>query len=230
MGHDEFRLKRNKEREERRSKLISQKPSKWLIVCEGEETEVNYFEMAIRKINETLPDEKKIKATIKGEGRNTKSLVKTAEDLQAIVDKYNKRTVYFGKIFVVFDKDDFSDSAFNDAVTMCKNNGFIPLWSNEAIEFWFLLHFNYIDSALSRNEYEDKINQFFKDKGQKYEYHKNDKEIFDKLCSYGSLELARKNAKRRVDECKGKTPAKSLSCTTVHQFFDEVDLYIEEVL
>ena len=41
------------------------------------------------------------------------------------------------KIFVVFDKDSFSDDDFDDTIKMCEDNGYIPLWSNQAIEYWF---------------------------------------------------------------------------------------------
>ena len=75
---------------------------------------------------------------------------------------------------------------------MCERNGYIPLWSNQAIEYWFLLHFNYIDVGMDRASYKSKINDYFKKVGLKYEYKKNDEEIYSKLSEYGSLEQAKK--------------------------------------
>ena len=61
--------------------IKKQKSSNWLIVCEGTETEPNYFKGAIEEINKNLSADYKLKVTIVGKGRNTVSLVKTAEDL-----------------------------------------------------------------------------------------------------------------------------------------------------
>ena len=101
-------------------------------------------------------------------GKNTISLVRSVEDIQNDIDEYQKAIVPYGKIFVVFDKDSFRDETFNMAIKMCYDNGYIPLWSNQAIEYWFLLHFNYIDSKMDRTMYKEKINQYFSDSGLKY--------------------------------------------------------------
>lgn len=135
----------------------------------------------------------------------------------------------YGKIFVVFDKDSFSDDEFNKAINMCNKNGFIPLWSNEAIEFWFLIHFNYIDVHLSRTSYAEKINESFKNCGFKYKYKKNDKEIYKKLNKYGSQDFAIKNARRRIIENCNNSPAKSYSCTKIYDFFDEIDERLQDL-
>lgn len=118
---------------------------------------------------------------------NTLSLVKSVEDIQNEIDDYKSTTIPYGKIFVVFDKDSFSKELFDEAVKMCENKGYIPLWSNQAIEFWFLLHFNLIDSRMDRTAYATKINEYFKKSGLNYKYKKNDEKIYIKLCTYGSL-------------------------------------------
>ncbi|WP_407918897.1 RloB domain-containing protein [Fusobacterium necrogenes] len=35
-------------------------------------------------------------------------------------------------------------------------------WSNEAIELWFLLHFEFISTGISREQYIGKLNFYFK--------------------------------------------------------------------
>lgn len=162
MGKDELFYKKREARQKRISSIIDKKPNRWLIVCEGEKTEPNYFSQAIKRINKLLPEKNKIIADIKGLGMNTVSLVKTAEDLQSLVDECKKVIIPYGKIFVVFDKDNFSNTEFNKAISMCKKNGFIACWSNQAIEYWFLSHFNYVDSKINRSDYEEKINNEFK--------------------------------------------------------------------
>ncbi len=229
MGSDNLFIKRREERKKRKENILQQKSSNWLIVCEGKQTEPNYFLEAIIEINKNLPKDYKLKVRIEGKGMNTTSLVRAAENIQNEIDRYVTTTIPYGKIFVVFDKDSFNDEEFNEAVLMCERNGYIPLWSNEAIEYWFLLHFNYIDAGMDRKMYLEKLNAYFKNSGLKYKYKKNDKFIYSKLCKYGSLETARKNANKVHLIHQNHLPSESLSCTTVYRFFDIVDERINEL-
>ena len=96
------------------------KTCNWLLVTEGEKTEPYYFESVVRHYNLQL--ENKINIKIEGAGRNTKSLVMRAEEFVNSVDKYNREDIYYSKIFVVFDKDDFAD--FDDAIKEGENQGY----------------------------------------------------------------------------------------------------------
>ena len=192
MGSNDLFNKRREERRKRKENIEKQRSSNWLVVCEGEQTEPNYFRGAVDAINEGIDDKYKLKVKIVGKGRNTISLVESVEDLLNEIDECSNSTLLYGKIFVVFDKDSFSPECFNEDVSMCERNGYIPLWSNQAIEYCFLLHFNYIDVGMDRASYKSKINDYFKKVGLKYEYKKNDEEIYSKLSEYGSLEQAKK--------------------------------------
>ncbi len=179
MGSDNLYNRRLLERQKRKENVLKQKSSNWLIICEGIKTEPNYFLKAVEEINKHILDEYKLKVKIIGKGMNTTSLVKATE-LQLLIDKYANNVIPYGKIFVV--KDSFRDKDFDEAIEMCKRSGYIPLWSNQAIEFWFLLHFNYITSKMNRTTYEKKLNEYFKNKGLNYKYKKNDEEIYNLLC------------------------------------------------
>nr|WP_321295833.1 RloB family protein [uncultured Sphaerochaeta sp.] len=92
-----------------------------LIVCEGKNTEPSYFNAMKFK-----------SATIEavGEGYNTVSLVERAAVLA-------KRKTY-EEVWCVFDKDDFSDSDFNQAITRAKKYGYHVAYSNQAFEYWIV--------------------------------------------------------------------------------------------
>ncbi len=229
MGNDSIFKKRQEERKKRKENVIKQKSSTWLIVCEGKQTEPNYFKGAVDEINKKIEKQYKLKVKIVGKGMNTVSLVKSTENMQNEIDEYQTSTIPYSKIFVVFDKDSFSAQAFNKAVEMCNKNGYIPLWSNQAIEFWFLLHFNLIESKMDRKTYESKINEYFKKAGLIYRYKKNDQEIYQKLCKYGSLENAMKYAKHIHSIHYKDTPASSESCTTVYEFFETINERLNEL-
>ena len=64
MGSDNLFAKRRLERQQRKEAVIKQKPSKWLVICEGVQTEVNYFQEVINDFN-----------------KNTVSLVSSVDDL-----------------------------------------------------------------------------------------------------------------------------------------------------
>ena len=221
--------KKKKWTKKRKENISKQKSSNWLIVCEGTKTEPNYFVEAVNEINKNIEDKYKLKVNVIGTGKNTVSLVKSVEDLQVEIDKYNNRLIPYSKIFVVFDKDSFSDKNFDEAINMCQTNGYIPLWSNQAIEFWFLLHFNYIDGKMNRKMYATKINEYFKKKGLKYNYHKNDSKIYSKLCTHGSLNKAKTNAKKIHLTHINDKPSQSESCTSVYKFFEAIDERLDEL-
>ena len=65
---DNLFKKRREERKKRVENIKKQKSSNWLIVCEGTETEPNYFKGAIEEINKNLSADYKLKVTIVGKG------------------------------------------------------------------------------------------------------------------------------------------------------------------
>ncbi len=93
----------------------------------------------IKKVNKLVLNENKLKVKIIGKGLGTLSLLDTVSDI------ISNEVIPYGNIFVVFDKDDFDKT-----IRICEKKGYFPLWSNQAIEFWFLLHFYYIDTKMDR--------------------------------------------------------------------------------
>lgn len=229
MGTDNIFKRQKNIRIKRKENVLKQKSSEWLVVCEGVETEVNYFLGAVESINSKLKKEDKLKVKVVGQGMNTKSLVSSVEDLINKIDKLRFKTIPYGKIFVVFDKDSFNKNNFDEAIRMCEKYKYIPLWSNQAIEYWFILHFNYVEGKIDRSIYKQKLNEYFKKAGLEYKYHKNDKEIYNKLCKYGSLEKAMVNAIKIHETHASISPSESESCTTVYKFFESVEERINEL-
>lgn len=130
---------------ERTAPALVEKPT-ILIVCEGENTEPSYFRQF-----------RLSSATIKpvGEGYNTVSLVNRAVQL-ASEGKYEQ-------VWCVFDKDDFPDNDFNEAIRLATANGFGVAYSNQAFEYWVILHFDdHQGGGMHRNTYNDKINSLLK--------------------------------------------------------------------
>jgi len=124
------------------------------------------------------------------------------------------------------DKDSFTAQSFHAAIQTCTTNH--PLvdaaWSNEAFELWYLLHFHFYNTAISRKQYQDLIEENFKEKGLKnYKYKKNSIEMFTLLETYGSREDAIRNAINLENLYADTTDfANHNPCTKVHKLVIEL--------
>lgn len=102
-------------------------------------------------------------------------------------------------------------------------------WSNECIEFWFLLHFSYYTSNNHRTEYIEFLNNKFIELGIG-KYAKNMENIFDILMNNGSPKLAIRYAKRIINEHQGVTPAMIAPGTKVYELVEELAKYLPDDL
>ena len=178
----------------------------FLIVCEGEVTEPEYF-------NSFRLTSANVKAI--GKGMNTISLVKEAIVIRDIEKRRNRN---YDQCWVVFDKDDFADSDFNAAIQMAQANGFHVAYSNQAFEFWFLLHFNLYQGAIHRNRYAEMLTHLL---GFKYGKTKGDSvRVFNVI--YPKTRMAIDNANNVLKAFDGGNPAKEESSTTVHQLVEQL--------
>lgn len=148
----------------------------YLIVCEGEKTEPNYFKALVKGRNSQV-----LTATIEGEGANTKSLIDIAIKRRAL------SPIHFDVTWAVFDKDDFVD--FNEAIEYAKSNGVNPAWSNEAFELWYYLHFQYLDTQVGRHQYIEMLTREVRKVYPRFEYRKNDEGIYQLLTGWRQFKI-----------------------------------------
>lgn len=109
---------------------------KILIVCEGEQTEPNYFRSF--RVASRVCD-------VRGTGCNTVSLVNDAIRLNGEGS--------YREVWCVFDKDSFTAAHVANAFQLAKQNKFHIAFSNECFELWYLLHFQYLDTGIDRTRY-----------------------------------------------------------------------------
>lgn len=198
---------------------IWMRPEHYLIVTEGTGTEPAYFNEIKRRINSFFHNEY-ITVDIEGAGMNTLSLLDYAKDLAEKDDRYTQ-------VWVVYDKDSFPSEYFNAVVEQCKKLNahdihYHAAWTNEAFELWFLLHFEFMQSALHRNLYEPKLTEHLQARGLN-KYRKNRADMYNILEPY--LATAIQNAKRLEDMNKGKNPADCNPGTMVHKLVEELAPY-----
>lgn len=198
-----------------------------LIVCEGENTEPSYF----RKF-------KLSNATIKpiGEGYNTISLVERALEL-AKHESYDQ-------VWCVFDADPKPDNPtqaqnFNAAIQLAQRNKFGVAYSNQAFEYWLILHFeDHQGGPMNRKDYHIKLNGYLKEFGITYDGKTNKiicQEFFDLLWvvvttkkgqPYTRTHYAIDRARRNYSRFDHSNPAQNESSTAVFLLVKELIKYM----
>jgi len=179
-----------------------------LIVCEGEETEPNYF----RKFKEN-PD---VYVDVHGIGYNTESLVQKAIGLQN--KAYQKKEPY-SEVWCVFDKDDFSNEQFHGAIALAEKNKIECAYSIEAFELWYMLHFNFYATAFKRDQYKEILTSELA-KLKKASYRKNNEEMYKILES--RQKTAIRNAKKLYEQQRQKTLTQQNPITTVFKLVERL--------
>lgn len=206
----------------RRDKPRKIQPEYHLIVTEGTKTEPLYFERIKELINEKFRG--RICLEIHGEGDNTLALFQRAKQLVATSPNTYKH------VWIVFDTDDFPANNINKTVELCDNENinsletcYHALWSNQCIEYWYLLHFCYNDTDMPRGVCSHKLSRFLTDIGCA-EYKKNRVDMFDVLYPY--LDTALKHAKRINENNKGKKASEAAPGTKVFELMELLKAYL----
>jgi hypothetical protein len=219
-------LKKDRRKEpslERTDLKINERPT-ILIVCEGRNTEPSYFRQF-----------KLSSATIKavGEGYNTLSLVKRAMQL-------SKERSY-DQVWCVFDADPKLDNPkqaknFNDAIILAEKQNFGVAYSNQAFEYWIILHLSdHQGGGMNRSDYNDKINQLLKPFGLIYKGEEDKlitEEIFevldgiDEKTNSERKHLAISRAVSNYNRFDHTNPSSEESSTTVFRLVEEILKYV----
>jgi RloB-like protein len=187
----------------------------FLIYCEGENTEPIYFKSF------PVTTETKIEAI--GLGMSKTALVEKV--LKLIEGKEQDQDQ---QIWVVFDRDVTYDNLqqgnqdFNNAIELAHQNNLRCAYSNDCFELWFVLHDEYLTSALHRTHvYEKlskKLNCSYEKEGKDTDYAKSLYGIF--LPKIGeAINNARKLHQLNITlDYHQQNP-----CTTVYELVEELN-------
>lgn len=144
----------------------------FMIVCEGIETEPNYFE-AFQKIGR---DTKTATIQIIREGGVSITVVKKAKKLK------DDGSYGEDEVWCVFDRDakkeNNNQQNFNDAIRLAIENKVNLAISNDAFELWYLLHYEYYESETHRSDLKEMLSSKTR-LGEKYK--KNCDDMYEKL-------------------------------------------------
>lgn len=158
-------------KKKRRQEYMEMKEYRYYIFCEGQQTEPRYFEGFKKLIEDNPVYRDMVLIEIEPCQAETMRVIGMAE-------RYVKKNkIKKGQIWCVYDKDSFPPGDFNGVVhraeQLNKENPdlqYHTAWSNECIEFWFLLHFAYYTANNHRSEYSSFLNDKFMELGiEKYQ-------------------------------------------------------------
>lgn len=187
------------------------------IICEGENTEPDYFNAF--ELNNAL-----VKSFGKGEQRKklVESTVKYIKENRIKIDKTEE-------VWVVFDFDIIEADAprirqdFNNAVELADKHKIKCATSNDSFELWYVLHFLYTDAQHRREWYSEKLSaelniRYSKDK-------KVSKEMYQLLKD--KQETAIKNAKKLELMHSNERPCDKNPHSSVYELVMNLNEYIQ---
>lgn len=185
----------------------------FLIYCEGENTEPEYFKSF------PVTTETKVKAI--GLGRSRTALVEKILELSEAEKEDNQ------EIWAVFDRDvnytnlNDGNKDFDDAVKLAEKNGIHCAYSNDCFELWFVLHEQFNQSALHRSQYyeilSNRLGLNYEKDGKGIEFTKSLYQIFE-----SNMDRAIQNAENLHKTYNNTQPCEQNPCTTVYKLVESL--------
>ena len=152
-----------------------------------------------------------------GGAGNTVGVVDKGIELKEAAQKDSNPFIH---VYCVFDKDDWNSNRYEAAFAKAnRHNDLTAIWANECFELWYLLHFEYRNTSIARNELckllEDRL-------GTKYR--KTDESIYKLLLE--KQEDAIKYAGRLLSEAQKDNqmfPWRKNPSTNVHMLVQKLN-------
>lgn len=223
----DFRVKRGAEQSSAPRMVL---PERHLFVTEGVETEPNYLNGLVDAVCRNYGEAARRQFKIIGEGDNTLYLLQKAEAYQQ-----NEGDGY-QHVWIIYDQDDFPACDFDNTVKRCealnkklkkrfKEEGrriqYHAIWSNECVELWFVLHFDYLDTAIKRDQYRDILTERL---GRRYD--KTDETLFETLLP--RMGCAVRNAKKLMKKYEeGAPPSQKTPGTNFYELVEYLGAYLK---
>ncbi|MDZ7900921.1 MAG: RloB family protein [Arcicella sp.] len=186
----------------------------FLIYCEGENTEPEYFK--------SFPVRTDTRVEAIGLGMSRTALVKD------VIKRKRKNDDKTLKIWVVFDRDiryenqGQDNQDFNNAIYLASKNNINCAYSNDCFELWFLLRDEYLETEMHRTQIYRKLSDKL---GFNYEKDGKGKDFAKSLYPMflDRLPFAIRNAERLHKSHTDKEYCHQNPCTTVYLLVEELN-------
>ena len=208
----EDRKKAKQKKKEDRKKDIKNEFERVILACEGKVTEKNYFQSIFDNLIENHSIAKTSFVIAKHKHTNPKGVLNDLEE-------HLKKDSDFEHKWIVIDRDEMRTNGgghiiqdFNGAISSAKAKNINVAYSNPSFEMWYLLHFEYRNTPIDRDEVVDILEK-------KIDYTKNSKSVFDKILAQQNYAIS--NAIRLINHHSQNgrklDEANDNPSTTVHQ-------------
>ncbi|MCS6842249.1 MAG: RloB family protein [Roseiflexus sp.] len=173
---------------------------RFLIVCEGSQTEPNYFRAfqvpgCVVQVTDT-----------------------TQRGVRLIEEAIRRRSDdEYDQVWGVFDCDNLQPKQIHAAFKLAKQNKIKIAFSNQAFELWYLLHFHYHHVAMPRQHYCTLLQNYLGS------YNKNRADLYNDLLHLQQTAIA--NARRLHQSYNPWDPATADPSTTVYLLVEELNRY-----
>ena len=193
----------------------------FLIICEGVNTEPEYFK--------SFPVKTAVVESY-GLGSTKTTLVNYA--IKTIVEQNDPDT----ENWVVFDMDVQLGNEvaqredYENAIQLAESKGIKAAYSNDAFELWFLLHYQYFDNEWTRHQYYQKLSELwdcnYEKLGKQLKFCKN---IYQKLMDdpKADQKQAIERAKKLFLAQKERRIADKNPITLIHVLVESLNQHIE---
>lgn len=194
----------------RRTGFKDLKYGRFLILTNGEKTEINYF----NGFKNSLPQEMQDNIQI--------SVLHCELDNLEYEIQRKKAKAQYSKTYIVLDKDRETDKTLQKVKNTAKRNNCHIIFSAPCIEYWFLKHFN-TTVTFQENMHLPASQQCIKEL-EKYikHYNKNDDNIYNILNKIGSENTAIELAKKEFKPYKNKALYEINNATNVYELIEEI--------
>lgn len=169
-----------------------QSNSTFLILCEGKQTEPNYFNALKRK-------QRWASVTVRGIGEGALRVVKEA------VKEKDK----FDEVWCVFDRDDIPRRQFDSALRLAEEHGIHIAYSIWCFELWLVLHFEFLKDGIERKRYETRLSEYLA-----FPYSKNCSRMVAAVID--RVDIAMKHAAQLASQNNTSQPFDAVPSTKVH--------------
>jgi hypothetical protein len=220
---DNAELKRRSQKEKKRRVGGMPLREYYLIVCEGEKTEPNYF----IQLRDKLPRGVIECIEIEGEGKNTLSLIDEANKIRTKREAFGRTIDY---TWAVFDRDSFPADNFDNSINkgQAMKRKIACAWSNEAFELWYLLHLEFVNAPMNREDYKARIEKWLsKRMGVPFKYEKNRPDMYDLLNEYGNQDQAIEWAEQLDKQYQDQKFSMHNPRTTVYLLIQELNKLLQ---
>lgn len=191
---------------------------RFLIVSEDTKSSTDYFKALIKEVQAACSGSEVVgiskDSVVEGCGMSTSRLLQEAKSIKS------RRQISFDRCWLVFDKDDFK--YFNKAIREATDAGFDVAWSNESFELWYLLHFRYQNTAISRDKCTKALEAEIQKCKPSFRYDKGSSSMHSILAEHGDQGQAIKNAEKLRNTYQDTDYSRHNPCTHVDRLIREI--------